>query len=239
MTEFERCSLWWCPAGRLPTSDWCLVHNFAQQRTGSPMGVPLPTAEERFWLDVHKTDYCWEWVGYLYDGRYGRFHYDGKMMPAHRYSYMIATGEIPPKHLHIDHLCRNTRCVNPEHLELVTPRENVIRGVRSRGMRTHCVKGHYLSPDNVRVERGKRRCLTCSREYALDYSRRKHDRKHLFGLPPVNGIVKTHCPQGHKYRLTEEGKNRPCGICARDATRRYRARKRGQLDPPTRKPNES
>jgi hypothetical protein len=88
--------------------------------------------KERFLSKIEKTDSCWIWKGTVNpDSGYGRIQItnDGikKSHYAHRYSYELTKGNIPPKMV-IDHLCRNTACVNPDHLEAVTNRENGIRG---------------------------------------------------------------------------------------------------------------
>lgn len=78
---------------------------------------------------------CWIWVGALYYGKEDRPKYGqmrigrtpGKLIQAHRVAYKLYKGEIP-KGLELDHLCRNTLCVNPEHLEAVTHYENMKRG---------------------------------------------------------------------------------------------------------------
>lgn len=70
---------------------------------------------------------CWEWQGTLsYEG-YGLLRIDYKQIRAHRWMYEQKVGPIP-EGLHLDHLCRNVRCVNPDHLEPVTPRVNGLRG---------------------------------------------------------------------------------------------------------------
>lgn len=84
----------------------------------------------------------------------------------HRVSYEFHKGQIP-KGLHIDHLCRVRDCINPDHLEAVTPGENVRRGFGPTGIRyrmTHCLRGHPLIPENIvpyfqRI--GKRVCKIC------------------------------------------------------------------------------
>jgi hypothetical protein len=79
---------------------------------------------------------CWEWQGSLDRKGYGEIHapgYPNNRVRAHRFSYELFVGPIPrARNIVIDHLCRNPRCVNPQHLEVVTQRENVIRGLAAR-----------------------------------------------------------------------------------------------------------
>ncbi|WP_405965909.1 HNH endonuclease signature motif containing protein [Streptomyces sp. NBC_00723] len=93
---------------------------------------------------------------------YGRtVDHDGSRQLAHRVSYRLSVGEIPTATPHIDHLCRNTNCVNPDHLEPVTQTENN----RRIGLSTHCGRGHSLSEDNVyQRPGGTRECRTCVRD---------------------------------------------------------------------------
>lgn len=84
------------------------------------------TDEIRFWSNMVVVESCWEWSGTTTRG-YGRFWVGGKMVRAHRASYEMFRGPIPSG-LELDHLCRNTRCVNPDHLEAVSHRENTMRG---------------------------------------------------------------------------------------------------------------
>jgi hypothetical protein len=113
---------------------------------------------------------CWLWKAAIHpQQRYGYFHCDGQMRKAHRwiYEYMVA---VIPAGLHIDHLCRVRHCVNPAHLEPVTPKENIRRGIggqvaRARNLaKTHCPYGHPYDAENTYVEkRGNRQCKECVR----------------------------------------------------------------------------
>lgn len=88
-------------------------------------GLPL---EQRFWMKVNKTSTCWLWTAATQQKGYGIFGVGtGRTTPAHRYSYELHVGPIP-EGMQIDHLCRVRSCVNPAHLEVVTPLQNVRRG---------------------------------------------------------------------------------------------------------------
>lgn len=111
---------------------------------------------------------CWIWQGETANNGYGRTSIrvssgKWKRESAHRASYEAFVGEIP-KGLVIDHLCRNILCVNPEHLEPVTQRENSFRAPNYVGNRTHCPSGHEYTLDNTTLSSGRRKCRTCHRK---------------------------------------------------------------------------
>lgn len=127
---------------------------------------------DRFLEKIRRAESgCWEWTAYKGENGYGRFYLNGKGALAHRWSYEFHVGPIPDG-LFMDHLCRNHSCVNPEHLEPVTPQENVLRGIgpqsssaRGRAI-THCAKGHAYTTENTYLSAGSRTCLTCKRANA-------------------------------------------------------------------------
>lgn len=104
---------------------------------------------------------CIEWTGPVNGDGYARI-YDyraRRYVPIHRLAYEERVGPIPDG-LTIDHLCRNTRCSNPGHLEPVTIQENLAR----KPPQSHCKRGHTLSGDNVYVYSGARYCRSCLRQ---------------------------------------------------------------------------
>jgi hypothetical protein len=82
---------------------------------------------------------------------------------AHRVAYEIFSGVEIPAHLQADHRCRVRSCVNPAHLELVTPQVNVARGQVGSNMRrrTHCPSGHPYDAQNTAHRNGRRHCRAC------------------------------------------------------------------------------
>ena len=116
---------------------------------------------------------CWLWTGCVRKDGYAIIHNKTDQY-AHRVSYKLYKGEIPID-LELDHLCRVRCCVNPNHLEAVTAKENVLRGngPKSLGIRskekqlskTHCPQGHPYSGDNLyKTPDGRRDCRICRRK---------------------------------------------------------------------------
>ena len=124
---------------------------------------------------------CWVWTGYIKikpDGTdgYGRIYYDGRMWLTHRLSWTLLRGEIPPG-LTIDHLCRYRSCFNPRHLEPVTHRVNVLRGIgtpAANAAKTHCPQNHpYDEQNTYRSKTGARICRTCNRDWQRTHRARQ------------------------------------------------------------------
>lgn len=104
---------------------------------------------------------CWQWIGATTHRGYSKITINYKTYLAHRVIYEHFKGPIL-EGLQIDHVCKNKLCVNPEHLETVTPTENVRRYTTTI---THCKEGHSLSGDNLYMTPdGRRNCKACRRE---------------------------------------------------------------------------
>lgn len=128
---------------------------------------------------VDASSGCWWWTAARTPDGYGVFTgADGKYVRAHRWSYEHFVGPIPTG-LELDHLCRVRHCVNPAHLEAVTPRENRRRGTGPAAMnavKTHCIRGHPFEGRNLYLWRGHRLCRTCQVNHTRDWrARRKQE----------------------------------------------------------------
>lgn len=125
---------------------------------------------------------CVEWAGKRLPTGYGYFYDSSRstaksgIVYAHRAAYENAKGPIP-EGLEIDHLCRNRGCVNPDHLEAVTHRENQIRSPISVGGRNAakvvCAHGHPFDVANTYWWRGQRKCRRCDAAAAARQRRKR------------------------------------------------------------------
>lgn len=156
---------------------------------------------------------CWEWQAALTKNGYGVARHPVWGSRAHRVSYFLYKGPIPDG-LHIDHLCRNRKCVNPDHLEVVTITENNRRakGWAYQKAKTHCPRGHLYDDANTFFRHGWRMCRACKRQS----DSRKYKRPGKKGVPPG-----THCKRGHPFsgenlRINKATGQRICRTCHRE-----------------------
>lgn len=122
---------------------------------------------------------CMPWPGAINEQGYGVIARQGKSAKrAHVAMWVEAFGPVP-EGLVLDHLCRNRCCVNVNHLEPVTPKENTLRGEGPTAVNARkavCDKGHPLDGENLDYHRlGYRRCRECQREYAAVHKDRKRE----------------------------------------------------------------
>jgi len=130
---------------------------------------------ERFWAKVAIQDNgCWDWSGSLSSNGYGFIWHNGHSVRAHRFAYEYFNNSPIPSDKEVDHLCRNHRCVNPDHLDVVTHKENVMRGIN--------------------LELLKQRMLAMDREYYQTIGR----------IGGLNGRGKSKTFKGRRQALKEE-----------------------------------
>lgn len=125
------------------------------------------TTIERFMAKIEVLPSgCWQWTGSMWGRKYVQFWVDKRHVYIHRWAYEYFIGPIPDG-LTLDHLCRNTRCANPWHVEPVTNKENGLRGNSKPAInarKTHCVHGHPFNEANTRIRaNGYRQCNECQR----------------------------------------------------------------------------
>ena len=139
---------------------------------------------DRFWAKVRKTEGCWDYVGrsgkvrgssLKKGGGYGAFLFGGKVVSAHRVSWMLERGQIPAG-MNVLHRCDNTRCVRPDHLFLGTQRDNMRdmfkkgRAVRLRGVQHPCSVLTEEQVHEIRAASGRGEGSRLARKFGMTKS---------------------------------------------------------------------
>ncbi|MET8278291.1 HNH endonuclease signature motif containing protein [Micromonospora sp. NPDC005174] len=206
-------------------------------------GPPPRSLRERILSSVKiDENSCWRWQKYVKPNGYGQIGVPGQSSQyVHRVAYLTFVGPIPDG-LQIDHLCRVRDCCNPDHLEPVKARTNVLRGVgfaAEHARVERCPAGHPYDNVNtyVRADRQGRGCRTCRLESSQrSQSRRAEQFRRSPEVPvdkrtPVGGNGKTHCPSGHPYAganlYVDTHGRRQCRTCRRAAQVRATKRRSG------------
>lgn len=120
---------------------------------------------------------CWIWLGRLNERGYGTIRWNGATARIHRVIYEFSNGRIP-ENMTLDHLCRVRCCVNPDHLEAVSIRTNVLRGIGLSALcakQISCIHGHIYTSESTYIPHGttQRVCRICRRRRLREYRQRK------------------------------------------------------------------
>jgi|MDSZ01.2.fsa_nt_gb hypothetical protein len=201
-------------------SGLCSKHYNRLRTTGTTEDGPRARAsiKDRFWRHSVKSSDCWEWAGPKNHYGYGVLSTggrNGKSVLAHRYSWELHNGPLPIGDGYhgtvVRHKCDNRSCVNPEHLEIGSQKDNVAdmdkRGRRvsnprsgpehHNGGKTHCINGHEFNDKNTYThpKTGHRYCKVCKSDKAK--AARRKERGNKFGVATYR--VRTHCKHGHEF----------------------------------------
>lgn len=133
------------------------------------------TVIERFLRFVEiDADACWRWRGYVMRTPHGNGYGKFNNLLAHRVAYELFIGDIGER-CHVHHRCGVTDCVNPDHLEMLTPAEH--GKLSAKAQQTHCRRGHEFTEENTaRKPNGTRQCRICWRAKQREYRQRRRAR---------------------------------------------------------------
>lgn len=146
---------------------------------------------------------CWLWTGARTHLGYGRVLWEGKNRYAQRVIYALLRRPIPAG-LQLDHLCRVPACVNPQHLEVVTQRENLRRGMGCSARNTRKISALCGHPYDAVTSQGARICLACYSAARREYSRENYEKYRTY----MQEYRRTHRAQCREYERKYERKRR-------------------------------
>lgn len=135
-------------------------------------------------ISPEPTSGCWLWTAADTNG-YGKMRHPelGTTYWTHRYAYEFLVGPIP-EDLQIDHICNVRCCVNPDHMELVTKKENLDRRRDRMRQKTVCRHGHSLTGQNLYINpKGTLICRACRNEAARRFLNRRKNNQILTTVP--------------------------------------------------------
>lgn len=204
------------------------------------MAKKLISDIERFLkhVSIDTRSGCWLWLAHVAHNGYGKFYVGSrtdnsrKTIPAHRFSYEHFKVKVPHG-FQIDHLCRVRNCVNPNHLEHVTPRENILRStsfIAVNAKKTHCKRGHAFTSDTTWNYKGRRICKVC--RFDTQHQKWIEFKSNRLIQPKIGREKQPTCNKGHVWTpgnifLAGTKKVRTCRICKRLRDKKQYYKERG------------
>lgn len=193
----------------------------------------------RFWFKVlNYNEYdCWNWIGSKNSRGYGTVGYQKRIWLAHRLSWFFKYGFFTPGKI-LNHLCLNTSCVNPLHLEEVTHKENSNYGclygkmsvkpmveahAKNCRAKKYCKHGHEFTVENTIIRKnGNRSCRKCMQRHWREHARKKYNKIRKDG-------IRSSCVNGHNYSdgnfyINSKG-SKICKICEEKRIKRMKEKK--------------
>lgn len=182
-----------------------------------------PTPLERLLARVEDRDGCLIFHGKRVDG-YGHVVVEGRHLRAHRVMYEAFVGPVPTDH-HLHHHCEQPSCVNPAHLEPLTPSAHARLSPKAR--QTYCVNGHEFTPENTIVRsNGTRRCKACQNARSRAYGKKNRARLSV-AERALRAAKKRPCIGCGVESVSHESRSQLCAACRlspHGTTARYQRR---------------